>query len=349
MIACDEYNIYINDWDSLRRTIAEHNYSKVLVVVDENTKLHCLPTLQRELQVELHCIEIAAGEESKTIATCQHIWQQMIALGADRHSLCINLGGGVIGDMGGFAAATYMRGMAFIQVPTTLLSQVDASVGGKLGVDHQSYKNIIGLIKTPVAVCIHTDMLSTLPYRELRSGYAELIKHGLIADAGEYTYLQSIADLTTVEWQPIVERSVKLKQTITDQDPNEKGLRKILNFGHTIGHAIESYCLGGPHHLLHGEAIAIGMIVEAHMSHQLGYLTLAECDHIRSYISTLYGHHTAGLPPMKAMVDNMLKDKKNRSGQIRYSLLAAIGEGNYDQVVGIEVVEQAMEYYKTPK
>lgn len=349
MIACKGYNIYINDWDGLRRYIADRHYSNILVIVDENTKVHCLPKLQQELPHELHVIQISSGEDNKTISSCQLIWEQMIALGADRHSLCINLGGGVIGDMGGFAAATYMRGMDFIQVPTTLLSQVDASVGGKLGIDHLTYKNIIGLIKTPAAVCIYTDWLSTLPYKELRSGFAELIKHGLIADATEYNYLKSITDLSEVDWSPIVERSVKLKQVVTDQDPTEKGLRKILNFGHTIGHAIESHCLGGQHHLLHGEAIAIGMVVESHMSYQLGYITQQECDDIKQYIVGLYGQPVEGLPPMPVLMDHMLKDKKNKSGQIRFSLLAAIGEGNYDQVVPQIVIEQAVEYYKSSK
>ena len=181
-IDCSDYSIFINDYDALSQKLNDNKYSKRIIIVDENTKRECLSEIKALSTLPLEVIEIESGEKNKTLDTCQKIWDRMIEIGADRHSLCINLGGGVIGDMGGFAAATFMRGMDFIQVPTTLLSQVDASVGGKLGIDYHRYKNLIGSIISPNGVYIFTDFLTTLPYRQLLSGFAEIIKHALIHD-----------------------------------------------------------------------------------------------------------------------------------------------------------------------
>ena len=179
-IRCKTYLIHINNWEAINDYISDGGYSSVFLIVDNNTLQYCLPLFEEKINTDFHVIVTQSGEEHKTIDSCQYIWDKMIDLGADRHSLCINLGGGVIGDMGGFTAATFMRGMDFIQVPTTLLSQVDASVGGKLGIDYNNYKNLIGIILNPGGVFIFTDFLKTLPYRQLLSGFAEVVKHGLI-------------------------------------------------------------------------------------------------------------------------------------------------------------------------
>jgi len=215
MIKCKSYSIYLNDWKSLKEFIEKGAYSTLLVLVDENTDLACLPTFKAEIDKEIHVVEIKSGESNKDISTCQKIWDQMLSAGADRHSLCINLGGGVIGDMGGFTAATFMRGMDFIQIPTTLLSQVDASVGGKLGVDYHGYKNLIGIIKPPKAVFIFTEFLNSLPYRHLLSGYAELLKHGLIANQNVYKRLSALISLESVNCETIVKESVINKKNIS--------------------------------------------------------------------------------------------------------------------------------------
>ena len=346
-INCKNYTVYINDWSSLQLYIQSSKASKVLVIVDGNTKTHCLPILKQHVSgVELHAIEIHSGELHKNLATCNHIWNKILEFGADRHSLCINLGGGVIGDMGGFAAATYMRGMDFIQLPTTLLSQVDASVGGKLGVDYEGYKNLIGIIKDPGAVFMFTEFLETLPQRQLLSGFAELIKHGLIVNKQVYNELSEIRSLESVDWAPIVYESVDIKKTVTEQDPQERGLRKILNFGHTLGHAIESVNLETDSPLLHGEAIAIGMIMEAHLSMSIGNITLDECDEIKSYITGLYGHHPDKIPSIETLTSLMKKDKKNRDGNIKFSLLSSVGDACYDQEVSKLFIEKALDFYK---
>jgi len=344
-ITCKDYNIHINDWEGIRTFIKKKPYSQIFILVDENTDQACLPIFQSELKTDFIKLEVKSGESNKDLHTCEHIWEELTHHGADRHSLLINLGGGVIGDMGGFAAATYMRGMHFIQVPTTLLSQVDASVGGKLGVDFQGFKNMIGLIKNPSAVFIFTEFLNSLPYRQLLSGFAELLKHGLIAEKDVFTKLSSIWSLEAVDWAPIVRESVEIKKTITEQDPKERGLRKVLNFGHTAGHAIESVGLETDSPLLHGEAIAIGMIIESHLSYSKGFISLSECDHIKEVLIGLYGHQHDKIPSTDRLKQLMLKDKKNKSGKIKFSLLEAVGKGNFDKEVTDQDFNSAVSYY----
>jgi len=346
MIQCNTYNIHLDDKQALKQYITDSAPTKIIVIVDENTEKFCLPLLESMLSdIKLHTISISSGEQHKTIVTCRRLWDSMIQIGADRHSLCINLGGGVIGDMGGFAAATFMRGMDFIQVPTTLLSQVDASVGGKLGVDFDGYKNLVGIIQDPGAVFMFTEFLSTLPYRQLRSGFAELIKHGLIADEKSYHSLSCLEDLEKVSWSGIVHDSVLIKKSVTDQDPQESNLRKILNFGHTLGHAIESVNLTEADPLLHGEAIAIGMIMEAHLSYAKEYITLDDCHLIKANITRLYGHHPARVPSLELLLPLMAKDKKNKGGNIRFSLLESIGKACFDQVVTTDEIGEAIAFY----
>lgn len=344
-IICKDYRIYIDDWDSLRSYLGEQAYSQIFVLVDEVTQKLCLPILKSEIKTDVKVIQVKSGEAQKDLHTCEYIWEELTHHGADRHSLLINLGGGVIGDMGGFVAATYMRGMHFVQVPTTLLSQVDASIGGKLGVDFRGYKNMIGIIKNPGAVFVFSEFLQSLPYRQLLSGFAELLKHGLIADNAVFERLSKILNLESVDWASIVQESIIIKQGVTEQDPEERGLRKILNFGHTVGHAIESINLETEEPLLHGEAIAIGMVVESHISYGKGYISLTECDQIRKVFLRLYGHHPSKVPALEQLKKLMLKDKKNKGGNIRFSLLARLGEGNFDQLATDDQIKAALAYY----
>lgn len=342
---CKNYTIYFNDWAALEAVIDDSKYSQVLVIVDENTDKYCLPIFSEHIKTPFSIIRIASGEQHKTIATCQDIWSRMIELGADRHSLCVNLGGGVIGDMGGFTAATFMRGMDFIQLPTTLLSQVDASVGGKLGIDFHEYKNLVGIIKDPNGVFIFPEFLNTLPKDQIRSGFAEVIKHGLIADAPIFEELSRLSSLDAVDWTPIIEASVSIKKFVVEQDPLERGHRKILNFGHTLGHAIESICLSSANPLLHGEAIAIGMVMETHLSYAKGYVSLEACDKVKASILQTFGHHPDRIPTYEDILPVMLHDKKNKGGSIKFSLLEAIGTANINQEVTPNQIQEAIQYY----
>src|SRR5690606_17356227 len=251
------YSVYFErQFNALREFLNKNTYSKIFILTDRNTSEHCLPVVT-SLMPELTAydlIEIDPGEENKNIDFCIGIWKMMLDFGADRKSLLINLGGGVVTDMGGFAASTFKRGLDFVQIPTTLLSQVDASVGGKTGIDMDGVKNIIGTFTQPKAVFINTTFLTTLADKQVVSGFAEMVKHGLIYDKNYFEELKSI-DLRQIDDSFIV-RSVEIKNDVVTGDPTEKGLRKILNFGHTIGHAIESYSLAHDSFpLLHGEAI----------------------------------------------------------------------------------------------
>ncbi|MCL4110246.1 UNVERIFIED_CONTAM: hypothetical protein GTU68_030630 [Idotea baltica] len=270
----------------------------------------------------------------------------MLNNGFDRHSLLINLGGGVIGDMGGFCACTFMRGMDFIQVPTTLLSQVDASVGGKLGIDFQDYKNLIGVIQNPIMVWIDDQFLETLDPRQTRSGYAEIIKHALIQDADMWEEIKAINDLKGIDWGPIIERSVKIKRDVVVQDQYEGGLRKILNFGHTLGHAIESENLHQENFLLHGEAIGIGMITEAYISMVMLELSKEEYIDIKKYILSIYPHYPNHLVNEKNILEKLLKDKKNRRGLVNFSLLKKLGTCTFDVQPDESTIIKSLEDYK---
>ena len=277
-IQSNGYPIFFeNSLEELSRFVSQGDYSRFFVLTDENTAIHCLPQVQAyfEGKNNFDIIEINAGEESKDIDFCIGIWKMLIDFGADRKSLLINLGGGVISDMGGFVASTYKRGIDFVHVPTTLLSQVDASVGGKTGVDVDKIKNIIGTFTQPKAVFIVNEFLSSLPERQVLSGAAEMLKHGLIADAA-YWHLLKNSNLSAPS-EDLIYRSVEIKNEVVTADPFERGIRKSLNFGHTIGHALETNSLlHDTHPLTHGEAIAIGMICESYLSHKKSGLTADE-------------------------------------------------------------------------
>jgi 3-dehydroquinate synthase len=256
----------------------------------------------------------------------------------------INLGGGVITDMGGFVASTYKRGIDFINIPTTLLSQVDASVGGKTGIDVDNVKNMVGTFTLPQCVFIETAFLKTLPQRELLSGFAEMIKHGLIADQEYYKQLKN-SDYLQVSAQAIY-RSVEIKNEVVTEDPHEKGLRKILNFGHTIGHAVETYSLiNDTQPLTHGEAIAIGMICEAFLSSTNNTLKAGELEDITAYISKLYPAYTIKEESFAQLMEFMQSDKKNENGQIMFSLLSSTGKCDYNCRISEKDILESFTYF----
>ncbi len=325
--------------------IAAKGYSSIAVLVDENTRAHCYPVISPRL-AEHHVIEISAGETHKNLETCRHIWSEMTAHAMDRKSLLINLGGGVIGDMGGFCAATFKRGIDFINLPTTLLSQVDASVGGKLGIDFEGLKNHIGLFTDPVHIAIHPGFLSTLPAEELRSGFAEVIKHHLIRDKEGWVKLVK-SDWKELNWENVIPHSVAIKSEVVKEDPYENGVRKILNLGHTIGHAIESHLLASGRPVLHGEAVAAGIICENYIAGEKGLLSAAEKSTIESYILSLYGKINVPEREFPTIVQQAVQDKKNEQKRIRAVLLAGIGDPRWDVEITAAEILDSLTYYES--
>ena len=325
------------------------NYSSVFILVDENTENHCLSYFQLHYPIAIPCeiISVESGEENKHLHTCIGIWEALSELGADRNSLLINFGGGGITDMGGYVAACYKRGIDFINVPTSLLAMVDASVGGKTGVDLGALKNQIGIIITPQAVIIDTVFLNTLPANEYRSGYSEMLKHGLIQDADYWKKLADFSAISTDTIASFILHSVQIKQEVVNDDPYENSRRKILNFGHTLGHAIESYFLthNDKTTLLHGEAIAIGMVLEAFISTKLLEMPLSECDEIKSVFAAIFPKVTFDADAIAAIIELLIYDKKNSHGKINFALLKAIGAPQWDVEVPGDVLHQAFDYY----
>ncbi|GAB4044659.1 3-dehydroquinate synthase [Spirosoma litoris] len=331
--------------ESLPAFLDAHDFSAIAVIADNHTFRFCYPELKTILPKHT-LVRIKAGEEQKHIATCELIWDALTRANFDRHALVLNLGGGVIGDMGGFCAATYKRGISFAQLPTTLLSQVDASVGGKLGIDFRGLKNHIGVFQQPNAVLIDPAFLSTLSERELRSGFAEVIKHCLIADATMWDEIRR-RDLDEQDWPVLVAHSVAVKQRIVEQDPTEKGLRKILNFGHTLGHAVETYFLNQPRkRLLHGEAIAIGMVAEAFMAFQKKMIDQDLLTQIEEYIFAVYGNVRLTDEDVEPILTLTAQDKKNRGREVRMSLLDGPGSCAFDIHVTAAEMRRGLEFYR---
>jgi 3-dehydroquinate synthase len=343
----NSYLIHFDDsLQELGKFIAESAYSKIFILVDSNTSEHCLPLLNKALPglIDFDIIEVDPGEENKTIDFCIGIWKMLVDFNADRNSLLINLGGGVITDMGGFAASTFKRGIDFVHVPTTLLSQVDASVGGKTGIDMDQVKNIIGTFTQPKGVFIEPAFLKTMSRRQIFSGFAEIIKHGLIYDKNFFQQLGEIKpEVVPAE---IIFRSVEIKNEVVKADPLEKGLRKILNFGHTIGHAVESYSLKNDRDpLLHGEAIAIGFICEGFLSVKYNGLPEAELKTICKTILSRYPKYQFKKSQFSELISLMQMDKKNMGGKINFSLLKTIGECGIDSFCNEEDITRSLEYY----
>lgn len=345
------YSIHFNEscYNYLNEILQPNVYSKLFVLVDENTSGYCLPNFLAQIatEVEIEIIELEAGEEFKNIETCVQVWQSLIELGGDRKSIIINLGGGVVTDLGGFVACTFKRGIDFINVPTTLLSMVDASVGGKNGVDLGHLKNQIGVIKEPKAVLIDTHFLETLPQSEMLSGLAEMMKHGLISDKVYWDKFKNLNNLKSEDLDGLIYESVLIKNKIVSEDLTENGIRKALNFGHTLGHAIESYCLENTEKksLLHGHAVAIGMILESYISREKELITNDEYHEIKYFINEYFEKVNFNENDINEIIDLMIFDKKNEFGKVQFALLKGIGNIQINETSSNELIFKAFEDY----
>lgn len=331
--------------NDLKQYLGLKRYSKVAVLTDDHTTVHCYPLVQQVLPAHER-IEVRSGEEYKNLTTCEKIWERMTATQMDRHSVLIVIGGGVLGDMGGFCAATYKRGIDFILLPTTLLSQVDASIGGKLGIDFQHFKNHIGVFQTPALTILHSGFLKTLPEAEKRSGFAEVIKHALIADAPVWKQIQK-RPLSEQPWEMLLEHSVNIKLNVVRTDPYEKGLRKTLNAGHTIGHAVETFLLQKEKKILHGEAVAVGLVCEAYLSKEKGMLKESDFQGILTYILKVFGKVHLTADDEDGIAKLTMQDKKNRENKILCVLLEGIGNAKWDCEISPEEVKRALAFYRS--
>lgn len=343
----DTYSIFIGDiWKELEHFLEKKQYAHVFILVDENTLELCLPIFFDKIKnSNSEVIIVPPGEQFKNLETCQHIWSELMRLNATRNSLLINLGGGVIGDMGGFCAATFKRGIDFIQIPTTLLSQVDSSIGGKLGIDFENVKNSIGVFENPQVVFIDPIFLKTLEEEEVRSGMAEMLKHGLIDNVEHWNQLLEIIDVSETDWIKYLPTSLQVKQRIVEADPFEKNIRKALNYGHTIGHAVETLFLETPTPLRHGEAIAIGMICESYLSAQQVGLSEMELNSICDFFKIKYPQVHLEEKDFPTLIDWMRKDKKNVGAEINFTLIKKIGEAVINQTCGEEEIVESLRFY----
>lgn len=330
---------------TLQAFLQQKKYSKVAVLTDEHTAEYCYPLIKSALPAH-ETIEIPSGEEHKNLATCETIWSRMTDSELDRHSALVVIGGGVLGDMGGFCAATYKRGIDFMLIPTTLLSQVDASIGGKLGIDFQHFKNHIGVFRTPALTILHSGFLKTLPAAEKRSGFAEVIKHALIADADAWNEIRTRA-MDDQPWDTLLQHSVKVKLHVVTTDPYESGLRKILNAGHTIGHAVETYLLKTDRKVLHGEAVAAGLVCEAFLAHERNMLGRKEFGDITGYILKTFGKLSLVDSDDEGIAKLTSQDKKNKGNKILCVLLDGIGNAKWDCEIKPDEVKRALAFYRS--
>jgi 3-dehydroquinate synthase len=335
-------------YQSLRDYLKDNFCSQVFVMVDSNTKEHCLSILieKADLKDRIQIIEIEAGEKFKNLDTCRVVWDELSDLGGDRKSLLINLGGGVITDMGGFIASCFKRGIRFVNVPTTLLSMVDASVGGKTGVDLGVLKNQIGLFSSPEMVLIDMDYLSTVSDREMRSGLAEIIKYGYTFDKGLWEQIKTFEGIDLELIKPLVHRSIEIKNEVVLTDLHENGLRKTLNFGHTAGHAIESYFLENESkkQLTHGEAIAAGMVAELFYSSRTLGLPSDLAEELKRFVNRFYGTIDLRETDCEAIMALMAFDKKNVSGRINFVLLDTMEKCRIDQQLSPGLIREGLLY-----
>lgn len=350
-IQSTNYSILFNEdaYQQLNKYLSQKQVTTIFVLVDENTYKYCYPKFISNLSnfKEIKIIKIKAGEIHKNISTCVDVWNKLTDLEADRKSILINLGGGMVNDLGGFVASTYKRGIKFINIPTTLLSMVDASVGSKTGVDLGNLKNLIGLFSNPEMVLIDSSYLKTLSKREMHSGIAEILKYGLTFDS------ELLNDIKNDKWKDIsdlnniIYRSIAIKNNVVLQDPKEENLRKVLNYGHTVGHAIESYFLehNSLENLTHGEAIAIGMVVETYLSYKLYNFPLKELTNLKTFIHKTFGQTVIDSSHYPSILNLMKHDKKNINGSVRYILLKDISDFIINATAPLELVIEGLDYY----
>ena len=339
--------------DSLENNIAEAigkvAHDKLFVLTDTTTQELCWPVV-RDFAVmqQAQTITIQSTDEAKTLETLAYVWSALQKGGATRHSLLVNLGGGMVTDLGGFAASTFKRGMAYINVPTTLLSQVDASVGGKTGINFGGLKNEIGVFNCAQSVILSSMFLRTLDRENLLSGYAEMLKHGLLSTTENWAELLNF-DITEPDYDillGLVAKSVSIKEGIVTEDPTEKGIRKALNLGHTAGHAIESLALQEGRTVLHGYAVAWGLLMELYLSARKCGFPAKELHQMEAYIKEHYGKFHYECRHYETLCDFMSHDKKNQGGNINFTLLGGIGDIRINQTASMEEIEEMLDYYR---
>lgn len=331
--------------NELNSFLLAKEFSSCIVLADSNTHHHCLADLLASCEAlnSAEIIEIDAGESSKDLEIASGIWEALLEFGTDRHACLLNLGGGMITDLGGFVASTFKRGIPYIHIPTSLLAMVDAAIGGKTGINLSGSKNQVGTFAHPVAIVTCTAFLRTLPERELRSGMAEMLKHGLIADLDHFTQLTQLHLLDVVKLEPLIRRSAEIKNAIVKADFRESGQRQVLNFGHTTGHALESAMAKRDTPLLHGEAVALGLICALHLSVKLLHLDAEFASSAAASISRLVPLPTGRMVSItpETLWPLMQTDKKNRDGQVQFVLLEAPGQPRYHQIVDYDSFAEA--------
>ena len=333
----------------LVNAIAECEHDKIFILTDQTTHDMCLPKLQNFLCLKgAQSIVIKAGDTNKTLDSLAEVWTALSQGGATRHSLMINLGGGMVTDLGGFAASTFKRGIDFINIPTTLLAMVDASVGGKTGINFGGLKNEIGVFSDSKFVIINTQFLDTLDHDNICSGYAEMLKHGLISDNKHWAELVgfNLAQPDLAQLQRMVAESIKVKERIVTEDPHEHGIRKALNLGHTVGHALESFAMKHGRPVLHGYAVAYGMVCELYLSaRKTGFPTDKMHQTVR-FILDHYGRLPYTCDDYPELLELMCHDKKNTSGIINFTLLGGIGDIRINQTATKEDIEEALDFLR---
>ena len=324
-------------------------YDKLFILTDTTTEKLCLPLLKDcEAIKGATSIIIGATDTHKTLETLAFVWQKMGEGGASRHSLLINLGGGMVTDLGGFAASTFKRGIPYINIPTTLLSMVDAAVGGKTGINFGGLKNEIGAFSKSVSVIVDTVFLRTLDYENICSGYAEMLKHGLISNEDAWAELLCFS-LNTIDYdrlQELVAKSIQVKERIVEEDPTEKGIRKALNLGHTAGHAFESLALAENRPVLHGYAVAWGLVAELYLSCTKASFPKEKMRQCVNFIKQYYGAFAFDCKNYEQLYQYMTHDKKNVAGVINFTLLSNIGEILIDQSATKEEIFEMLDFYR---
>lgn len=335
--------------NSLAEAIEKCPHDRLFILTDEHTHRLCLPQLQNIPAIQ-DATEIIIGAEDvhKNLETLASVWQALSEQGATRHSLLINLGGGMVTDLGGFAAATFKRGIAYINIPTTLLSMVDASVGGKTGINFNGLKNEIGVFAPASSVLLETEFLRSLDAHNFFSGYAEMLKHGLISTPEHLAELLSF-DTEQIDYaalKAMVGRSVQVKENIVEQDPKEHGIRKALNLGHTIGHAFESLALAENRPVLHGYAVAWGIVCELYLSHIKTGFPKEKMRQTIQFIKENYGAFAFNCKQYDRLYELMLHDKKNTAGIINFTLLKEVGDIYLNQTADKETIFEVLDFYR---